>query len=280
MDFCIRIKLKFTHEIDSGRDIPTFRVYILPERLDDIENNWRLVDDDVSFRQLRETLLDPSASHPLIYVWNYDNVSLAKLPPVAQQEEIDTKSETGSELTRSTHESSGCKFKDGNTCLCCGYVGRDGFGLHACHIYELREHKMVKDEERDAKLVALNLMSVHDQGNLITLCEKCHRLFDSNKLGIHPTEHTWIVTTELRDRKANSGKPFIDIHAKKVPFARRFVPPTEVLEGRISHFRTKNSEIHYCHTCQCVTKDKADLDDHVRGCSEALTNLVNAVGLK
>ena len=71
-EFCIRIKLKFSEEIDDRRKPPAFRIYTLPAGSDDIEDR-QLVDDDTKFEKLRDILMDAFASHPVIYVWNYDD---------------------------------------------------------------------------------------------------------------------------------------------------------------------------------------------------------------
>ena len=84
-EFCIRIKLKFPEEIDDRRKPPAFRIYTLPVGTDDIEDR-QLVDDDTKFEKLRDILMDAFASHPVIYVWNYDDVSPAKLPPHKQSQ--------------------------------------------------------------------------------------------------------------------------------------------------------------------------------------------------
>ena len=141
-EFCIRIKLKFSEEIDGdGRSPPAFRIYTLPAGFGDVEDR-QLVDDDTKFEKLRDLLMNASVSHPVIYAWNYDKESPAKLPNVAQ-----AKSDTASVVTRDSTASKHCKTRDDNTCLCCGYVGRDGFGLKACHIYEIGAHKRVREEE-------------------------------------------------------------------------------------------------------------------------------------
>ena len=280
-EFCIRVKLKFSEEIDGGgRNPPAFRIYTFPAGFNDVAQR-QLVDDETKFEALRDTIMNASASHPLIYVWNYDNVSPVKMPTVAQ-----AKSDTGSVVSRDSTASKNCKTRDSNSCLCCGYVGSDGFGMRACHIYEIGDHSKTEQTTRVEKLERLRLVSINDLGNLITLCEKCHPAFDSHKLGIHPTEHTWIVTNALRKvvNTAPSGVRFVKIHGTKVPFATRFIPPTEVLEERMSHFLGENSGNHYCHLCVYVDINKSKFDKHVGGCAlknaSALAKKFSAVGLK
>ena len=96
-DFRRQIKLTFSEEIDDGRSPPAFRIYTLPARFDDVDKR-ELVDDESKFRVLRDMLLDDSVAHPVIYVWNYDNVSPAKLPDTAQE----GMSETGSAVSRNS----------------------------------------------------------------------------------------------------------------------------------------------------------------------------------
>ena len=84
-EFCIRIKLKFSEEIDNSRNPPTFRIYTLPAGFDDVGLR-RLVGDDAKFEELRDLLMNASAPHPVIYVWNYDNASPSKMDvPQANQ---------------------------------------------------------------------------------------------------------------------------------------------------------------------------------------------------
>ena len=276
-EFCIRVKLKFSEEIDDERNPPAFRIYILPAGYKDVADR-RLVDNDKKFEELRDILMNASVSHPVIYVWNYDKESPAKLPNVAQAE-----ADTGSVISRDSTASKHCKTRDDNTCLCCGYVGRDGFGLKACHIYEIGAHKRVREEEvRLEKLGYLQLVSINDLGNLITLCEKCHPKFDSHKLGIHPAEHTWIVTNVLREggATAQSNVLFVDIHAKKVPFATRYIPPTVVLDERMSYFLPKNLPNRYCHLCRYVCTNESELDGHIQECgATALPKSFSGLGI-
>jgi len=280
-EFCIRVKLNFSEEIDGdGRNPPSFRIYILRAGYKDVDDRW-LVDDDTKFEELRDILMDPSAPHPLIYVWNYDNVSPAKMPDVAQ-----AKSDTASAVTRTSGGSRDsnsaryCKSRDGNRCLCCGFVGREGFGVEACHLYEVAAHNRIKEEERQNKLQLLELVWIHELANMITLCQKCHTKFDSHKLGIHPTEHTWIVTNEARKDGATapSGVRFIDIHAKKITFAAtRFIPPTAVLVERMSHFLSKNSPNRYCHICLYVCTSENEFAVHVARCRATALPKVDAL---
>ena len=153
--------------------------------------------------------------------------------------------------------------------------------MMACHIYEIRAHQRIKKEkERVEKLERLRLVSIHDPRNLITLCGKCHSKFDSHKLGIHPTDHTWIVTNSLREdgATAQSKKTFVDIHATKVPFAPRFIPPTEVLDERMSNFLGENSPYQYCHFCLHFGDNKLEFDGHKCGAA-ALPKVFDELGI-
>ena len=298
-EFCIRTKLKFPEEIDDTRKPPAFRIYTLPAGSDDVEHR-QLVDDDTKFVKLRDILMDASASHPVIYVWNYDGASPSKMPDVAQAKsdtgsamsdtasaksdtgsaksdtgsaKSDTgsaKSDTASAVSRDSTASKYCKTRDAYTCLCCRYVGNAGFGLKACHLYEIGAHSRIRDEEQRLRILKrLRLVTINDHCNFITLCEKCHPKFDSHRLGIHPTDHTWIVTSEIREdgTTAPSGARFVDIHATKITFAAtRFIPPTAVLIERMSHFLSKNLPNHYCHICLYVCTSGYELDEHVREC--------------
>ena len=87
-EFCIRVKLEFSEEIDEARNNPTFRIYTLPAKFNDVGQRQR-VEDDAKFEELRDQLMNYSVSHPLIYVWNYDEASPVKLPN-AEQAEADT----------------------------------------------------------------------------------------------------------------------------------------------------------------------------------------------
>ena len=285
-EFCVRVKLNFPEEIDGdGRNPPDFRIYTLPAGYKDVGQR-ELVDDDMKFDKLRDNLMDAFASHRLIYVWNYDDkVSPAKLPPNVAQAKSDTGSVVSrtSVVSRDSNSAKYCKSRDGNSCLCCGFFGRDGFGMEACHIYEVGAHNSIKEEERLDKLKHLQLFGIHDLVNLITLCKDCHNKFDTHKLGIHPTEQTWIVTNSLREGEAvaQSNIRFIDIHAMKVPFAAtRFIPPTEVLVERISYFLRKNPGDHYCHICSYVCTNNSEFAGHIKGCgATALPKSFSGLGI-
>lgn len=265
-DFRRHINFEFSEEIDAdGRNPPTFRIYTLPAGFNDVEDR-RLVNDDTTFEKLRNLLMNDSVSHPQIYVWNYDNVSPAKLPQNVAQ----AKSDTGSAVSRDSNAAENCKSRDLNRRLCCGYVGRDGFGMECCHIYEVGAFNRIKMVgEREKELKDLQLVTIDELANMITLCKDCHNKFDAHKLGIHSTEHTWIVTNLLRGdgAVAQSNTCFIDIHPKKVPFAAtRFISPKEVLDDRMSHFVTSNSPNHYCHFCLHVCTNEVELKGHIQGC--------------
>ena len=263
MEFCRRLKFQFLEEIDDRRNPPTFRIYTMPAMSDDIGDRV-LVDDDTKFKELLSQLMDVSVPHPVIYVWNYDDASTVKLLDVKR-----AKSNSTSVVTRDTSASKCCKSRDRNTCLCCGYVGLSGFGLKACHIYEIGAHNRIRvGEKREEKLESLQLLSINELSNMITLCEKCHSAFDAHKLGIHPIKHTWIVTNVFREGRnsAPSGERFVDIHAKKVPFFTRYIPPKEVLEERMSHFLLKNLPTRYCHFCHYVCTNESDLNSHIQEC--------------
>ena len=194
---------------------------------------------------------------------------------------MSAKSDTASAISRDSTASKFCKTRDGNTCLCCRYVGSDGFGLKACHIYEIGAHYRVGEEkERLKNLKRLRLVTINDHCNYITLCEKCHPKFDSHKLEIHPTVHTWIVTNSLREdgATAQSKKTFVDIHATKVPFAPRFIPPTEVLDERMSNFLGENSPYQYCHFCLHFGDNKLEFDGHKCGAA-ALPKVFDELGI-
>ena len=94
-EFRRHIKFEFSEEIDDARNPPTFRIYTLPAGFNDVDQR-RLV-DDTNFEELRDLLMDDSVSQPQIYVWNYDDVSPAKLPNVPQ-----ARSDTASVVSRNS----------------------------------------------------------------------------------------------------------------------------------------------------------------------------------
>ena len=271
IEFKCRIRTTFTSEEISTRQ---FRVYRFPHNFTDIGQRLPIT-SETEFQECMGMFTNPDDFPPELYVWNYEGESPTKIP--TQIPELEAKGDLSSVVSRDSNQSKLCKKRDENTCLCCGFFGADGFGMKCCHLYEIKAHARLKSAAaKDRMLKSLKLLDVNDLHNLMTMCEKCHAAFDSHKIGIHPTDLRWIVTTAQREVSAPSALLYSEIHGKRVVFSEPYFPPQAVLDDRMTHFVAKNKHAkdskkttHYCHFCPQTYKGKGGLEEkdaHVPVC--------------
>lgn len=198
-DFKFRARLSFADEITTQ----LFRVYQLPHGFTSI-NEKVLIQTEDEFQSCIDLFKNPDQFPPELYVWNFEDVSPKKLPnPITP-----TKTTGSSVVSRSTSMSMYCKERDKNTCTCCGYIGANGNGMQAAHLYEIKAHqKIVGKNARKQKLEELDLLYINDLHNLVTLCQMCHSNFDTQKIGIDALDGRWIVTDGMREMVSPSSHP-------------------------------------------------------------------------
>ncbi len=283
-NFKCRVRSSFTEEITT----PTFRVYKFPPQFSDIAER-ELVDSEAVFQECIEMFRNPDVFPPVMYIWNYEDKSPNKLPNKKNAQADGDGSSVSSAVSRDKNQAKICKKRDKYLCLCCGFFGADGLGLKSCHLYEIRAHKPLTEQERADKLESLELVDVNDVRNLVTMCEKCHSHFDSHKIAIHPSDLRWIMTKDVRGigedgEMAPSGTSYTDIHGKRVMF-NICAPPHAVLVDRMTHF-TKHppnvkQAIEYCHFCLAFfegVEGLASKDRHLIECG--LANNAKKMDLK
>jgi 5-methylcytosine-specific restriction endonuclease McrA len=252
-------------------------------------------------------MVSESSPLPALYVWSDEknNTESPTKLPVVEIESI-SKSSKESSVSRSQKDATNCKTRDHNTCLCCGYVGAEGLGMEAAHVYEFGVHSKMAKAEGLAKLAELDLIEINEQRNMMTLCRKCHNHFDSHNITIHPVDLRWIVTDVLRgpEHFAPASVLYSCIHGKEVVFIKLvYKPPLEVLQERYHNFEANqikkgatkdgnskggnskggNSNGHnskggettavaakartyYCHFCLETFSESFSLNDHVDLC--------------
>ena len=142
--------------------------------------------------------------------------------------------------------------------------------LDACHIYERKTYARVEVGSRPTTLSTLGLSNLNDLVNLITLCKKCHRKFDAYHTYIHPREHRWVVSGDLRETISSSGRAFSAIHSTPVKYAEDEHHPCHgVLAHRMSMFTDKHPFENLCHLCTDSFSEMSSLDEHMLACSVA-----------
>jgi hypothetical protein len=225
--FQLNIVSTFADEIDNK----PFRIYALPQHFENI-NQRRLLNsvDDLKLF-LEEYTTHFMVGRPQLYVWNEESGTPDK--PPRQTTEVDKLSS----VTKNSTESLRCKERDKNACVFCGYT--DGAKRQASHILELRYFKEIPTEvERDNLLESLGLESINSLANLISLCEKCHRQFDKNKIGIEPDSKTLVVADEILDDVTQGYIPFSQLQGKSIIFngIRTRQPSAALLKHRFDIF--------------------------------------------
>jgi hypothetical protein len=200
-----------------------------------------------------------------------------------------------SHTSRSSFNSEPCKSRDRSTCCFCGYSEpEDNGGLEAAHLAELGKIRSLKlPSEKQEFLDSLELLTINDIVNLITLCEGCHKYFDKKggyKIGIEPKSLKLIIANSIRDKTNHfCKKKFVELHGKQIVFlgASHQKPTAKLLEHRFQIFTENNQQkptksnqlkdpcpILYCVNCKYFTFVEKDFTDHVLSCS--LRNLTIA----
>lgn len=178
--------------------------------------------------------------------------------------------------------------RDGSTCYFCGYSEpEDNDGLQAAHLAEIgRVRNLKESSEKEEFLSSLELLTINDIVNLITLCEPCHKYFDKRggyKIGIEPKSLKLIIANGIRDKKNHfCNKKFIELHGKQIVFlgASHQKPTAKLLEHRFQIFTENNYQkptkanqlkepcpILYCVDCEYFTFVEQDFADHTVRCS-------------
>jgi len=182
---------------------------------------------------------------------------------------------SGSTTSRSSVQSKLCKERDNEQCIFC----EDNLTLEAAHIYEIRYHNKLPTNEKKNKLRALNLTSINEIYNLITLCKKCHNNFDNHRIGLYPSEdYRVIITEKIRETTISNGlNKYSSIHGKKLKFNIEVPRPPSLLalefryrKDEESNFLKKNSNF-YCLFCLFLAENKDLYDSH--NCQEVKNNV-------
>jgi hypothetical protein len=164
-------------------------------------------------------------------------------------------------VSRSSIHSNACKKRDSSTCYFCGYAEPDeNDGLEAAHLAEYGTYKAMTVSKRDAFLQRLELYSIHDIINLITLCENCRKYFDKKggyNIAIEPTSKKLIVAKGIHEKTNRfCNKKFAELHGKQIVFtgSQHYQPTAKLLEYRFELF-TEN--IVDCQSLQMDFRNRA-----------------------
>ena len=154
--------------------------------------------------------------------------------------DVDDESEISSKvskLSRDSNKSKMCKIRDNYSCKLCGFKPESIVAapkqLEAAHLYEIKELQLVPNEDRRSKLNKFGLDSINSITNLLTMCQLCHQYFDNQRIGIHPDDVQWIITTPIANTPSSSGELYLALNGKTVDFD--FVP-WPILEHRYNRF--------------------------------------------
>jgi 5-methylcytosine-specific restriction endonuclease McrA len=229
--FLHNIRLNFDEEIGTG----DFRLYSMPIQVINLDERVRIDSGDKLIDFLE-------CCNRKLYVFNckYENSeSPTKLPAEVDKKEAAC-SQSQSSTGRNSNNAKLSKNRDKYTCLLCGYLSSNETSVEACHIFELRHYKTLSVEEKALKLASFHLDSIESPSNLITLCLKCHKKFDSYDFVFHPVDNRIEMTDKLlklpqkKQNLTGAGTSFKSLNGKVIAFNGdpNFYPPTELKQYR------------------------------------------------
>ena len=111
----------------------------------------------------------------------------------------------------------------------------------AAYLFEVRHSSKLDNEALDKKLDDLQIDSINNLSNLISLCKLCHQYFDNPHYSIAiGLNHKLIVSKRIRDEVTQGGLPISTLHGKVVEFngppCRR--PTPALLQYRLKYFES------------------------------------------
>jgi len=224
MDFA-----RFRHAIKVAFSLQfNFRIYSLPPHAM-IDNRVRV--DSESFRGILEPFVNISSENlPVLYVFSSDE-SPTKLPEIISKPQ--------SQCSRSSDSQGNLRemviYRD-KMCIFCGDTSST---LAAAHILDLHR-------ETPELIKNLDLIGVNDYMNAISLCQLCHRFYDSHMLCIDPTSLSLIVCEAFLSCSPHREK-YERLNGNRIKVSDKTIsmnhfPSELVLNDRYECFMTKSVE--------------------------------------
>lgn len=300
--FITQVNEIFLEEIDGNN----ISIYTLPRKKDIIIGDKKLVKPQ-DFVSLVNELLSGNPNKLQLLIWNEEVADAHNSPTLLPgafsnvlmnpTHEAESSNKNASTISRSTVNSDACKERDQFTCNFCGYSEpEDGDGLEAGHFAEIGTYRNMKPLERKQLLDSLELLTINDIINHITLCLSCHKYFDKKggyRIGIEPSSLRLIIAREIRQKKNHlSGKPFIELHSKQVELkgALHHRPTSKLLNYRYDIFKAANREnptkknklkesvpILYCDNCEFYTFVESEFSEHKMNCDLSRIKITDSV---
>lgn len=106
--------------------------------------------------------------------------------------------------------------------MVCGLLGIPN--LQGCHIYDKERYNELKTtEEKQQKLIELELLEIDSMVNLLALCKGCHTLFDHQKIGINENFEI-IITGSIWNSISNpyTRAKYGTFHGNRICFKHSF----------------------------------------------------------
>lgn len=257
-NFLLRVRNSFRADITTLR----FCLYRLPYNYTSIDQRTK-IDNDQSYDAYLELYRDLSKYPPLLYVWN-DETSPEKLPEV---KEAFDRSDTRTNTSRDSTNPHKAKVRDNKVCLVCSMEGISN--LEACHIFERKHYNLLSQQLKDSMLDDLELHSIDNIQNLITMCEHCHKKIDDHLLGIYPETMTLIVTELIRDEISNpyTTIPYQNLHGKAITQSdhnHKKLSKKAVKYRFETYFSNAHKDKHYCPICTGISKSELEHGQHLK----------------
>jgi hypothetical protein len=244
--FAAQAKELFIDEIGSC----DFRMYTLPCTSEISDEKLRLTED--TFAQFKEDKFSVGGPNLVLYVSNRDSTP-TKLPLLVQEslaklslemrnmqtasEDSKTLKSSRSGISRDDNKSLFCKERDDwecKLCECFPPVPTRTTSLKGAHLYNIQELTKVANENRRSVLQSLDLDTINNTVNILTLCVCCHSYFDAQRVGIDPTSERWMITTSVAKMKSSTERLYEEFHNKPVQFQHR--PSMRLLCHRYMRF--------------------------------------------
>jgi len=252
MDFA-----RFRHAIQVAFSLQfNFRIYSLPPNAM-ITDKVRV--DSESFSGILEPFVNISSENlPVLYVFSSDE-SPTKLPEIISKPQ--------SQCSRSSTSQDSLRTKIVNRDKMCIFCGDTSSTLAAAHI--LDHYRETPD-----LIKSLGLIDIDDYKNAISLCQLCHRFYDSHMLCVDPESLSLIVCEAFLSCSPHRKK-YEPLNGSRVHISDETIlinqcPNNLVLKDRYECFLSKSSERrarnkeypYYCSECNRRWKTQRGISRH------------------